>query len=168
MPAEHQRGADGWRGRNSQYGFTANWNSFNKPTSIFSGTDGFEFEYGVDGRRTRQLIFEGTNVVKKVCATPAYETREILLNPAETNRANWHPPCHPQSSFLGGFHGILSRNSYCVSFFCGVTSTGWKSRFGRELEDGHGRTGMKTGDCCRNEAGSIVYDKKKADGTRTN
>ncbi|RKX40218.1 MAG: hypothetical protein DRP64_13005, partial [Verrucomicrobia bacterium] len=77
------------RDRNNVYEFTANWNSFNKPTSIFSGTEGSEFQYSVDGRRTQQLIFEGTNVVKKVYATPAYEMKEILLNPAETNRANW-------------------------------------------------------------------------------
>ncbi len=39
---------------------------------------------------TKQIIFEGlTNVTKKVYATPAYEMKEILLNPAETNRANW-------------------------------------------------------------------------------
>ncbi len=77
------------RDRNSVYEFTAVWNSFNKPTSIFSGMDGSEFQYSVDGRRTQQLIFEGTNVVKKVYATPAYEMRETLINPAETNRANW-------------------------------------------------------------------------------
>ncbi|RKX36459.1 MAG: hypothetical protein DRP64_18660, partial [Verrucomicrobia bacterium] len=77
------------RDRNSVYEFTANWNSFNKPTSIFAGTEGSEFQYSVDGRRTQQLIFEGTNVTKKVYATPAYEMKEILLNPAETNRANW-------------------------------------------------------------------------------
>jgi len=77
------------RDRNSQYEFTANWNSFNKPTSIFAGMDGSEFEYSVDGRRTKQLIFEGTNVTKKVYATLAYEIKETLLNPAETNRANW-------------------------------------------------------------------------------
>lgn len=38
----------------------------------------------------KQVIFEGlTNVTKKVYATPAFEMKETLLNPAETNRANW-------------------------------------------------------------------------------
>ncbi len=78
------------RDRNSSYEFTAKWNSFNKPASLFAGVKGSEFSYSVDGRRTQQMIFEDlTNVTKKVYATPAYEMKEVLTNPAETNRANW-------------------------------------------------------------------------------
>jgi len=77
------------RDKNGQYEFTATWNSFNKPVSIFAWDNGSEFEYDVNGRRTRQLIINGTNVVKKVYATPAYEMREVLSNPAETNTALW-------------------------------------------------------------------------------
>ena len=77
------------RDRNGAYEFTAKWTSFNQPESLFAGTEGSEFRYNVDGRRTQQLIFAGTNITKKIYATPAYEMKERLLNPAETNRALW-------------------------------------------------------------------------------
>jgi RHS repeat-associated protein len=42
------------------------------------------------GARTKQILFDGlTNVTKKVYATPAYEMKETLINPTETNRADW-------------------------------------------------------------------------------
>ncbi len=69
--------------------FTAEWTSFNKPSKITSDENKSEFEYSVDGRRTRQLIIDGTNVSKKVYATPAYEMKEVLTNPTETNQTAW-------------------------------------------------------------------------------
>lgn len=83
------------RDRNSQYEFTAQWNSFNKSTHIFEGTEGSEFEYDVNGRRTQQLIFEGTNVTKKIYIAETYEMKERLVNPAEPDRALWQwEPVH--------------------------------------------------------------------------
>ena len=77
------------RDRNGQYEFTANWNSFNKPSSLFSGMDGSEFEYGVNGKRTRQLIFENGTVRKKIYVAETYEMEELLSNPTETDRSLW-------------------------------------------------------------------------------
>ena len=77
------------RDRNSVYEFTANWNSFNKPTSIFSGFDGSEFEYDVNGKRTQQLIFEDGGVRKKIYVAETYEMEERLVNTNETNRSLW-------------------------------------------------------------------------------
>ena len=77
------------RDRNGEYEFTAIWNSFNKPFSLFSGQNGSEFEYGVDGKRTRQLIFENGEVRKKIYVAETYEIEEKLLNPTEPNRSLW-------------------------------------------------------------------------------
>jgi len=77
------------RERNSVAEFSIEWTSFNKPSKIVSDTDESEFAYSVDGRRTRQIIINGSSVVKKVYATPDYEMFEILTNPSETNRASW-------------------------------------------------------------------------------
>jgi len=83
------------RDRNSQYEFTANWNSFNKPISIFSGLDGSEFEYDVNGKRTQQLIFEGGEVRKKIYVAETYEMEERLINTNETDRTLWQwEPLH--------------------------------------------------------------------------
>ena len=83
------------RDRDGLYEFSAHWNSFNKPTRLFSGLDGSEFEYSVGGQRTQQLIFEGTNVTKKIYVADSYEMKERLLNPAETDRSLWQwAPVH--------------------------------------------------------------------------
>jgi RHS repeat-associated protein len=83
------------RDRDGEYEFTAIWNSFNKPVSLFSGDEGSEFEYDVNGKRTQQLIFDGSNVTKKIYVAETYEMREKLLNPEETDRSLWQwQPLH--------------------------------------------------------------------------
>lgn len=59
--------------------FTVTWNSFNKPVRITSGSSESEFSYSVDGRRTQQLILDGTNVSKKVYATPLFPNENLLF-----------------------------------------------------------------------------------------
>ena len=79
-----------YRTQSSQNAMTVRWNSFNKPKSIAVWDSWSEFEYSVDGRRTKQIFTEDlTNITKKVYATPAFEMKEVLTNPTETNRTNW-------------------------------------------------------------------------------
>ncbi len=82
------------RDRNGSYEFSANWNSFNKPVSLFSGLEGSEFEYDVNGQRTKQLVFEddgagGIRVRKKIYVADSFEIEEVLSNPTETDRSQW-------------------------------------------------------------------------------
>ena len=82
------------RKRGDDYEFTAIWNSFNKPVSLFAGLEGSEFEYDVNGARTKQIIFEddgagSIRVRKKIYVAEIYEIEELLSNPTETDRSLW-------------------------------------------------------------------------------
>lgn len=99
------------RDRGSVYEFTAHWNSFNKPVSLFAGVEGSEFEYDVNGQRTRQIIFEddgagGIQVRKKIYVADTYEIEERVADPS-LDRSQWvWVPVHSRI-YVGGPGGRI-------------------------------------------------------------